>query len=124
MLQNFVLAAYYGFKYLPENSKSFEHKKLETDVTNASSIPLALFIALRFSTTGIVLIPFMLLSELYPFKSRCFAAGITAATNYIISFCATKTFYDIEKCFSLPSALCFYGVIGAIGYDLFYSYCY
>lgn len=89
-----------------------------TDVTHTSSIPLILFIMLWFSTTGIVLVPFMLLSELYSFKSRCFAAGIIAATNYIISFCATKTFYDIEKCFSLPTALCFYGVIGAIGYGV------
>lgn len=109
-----MFKAYYGYQYLPADIRSFERKNTSIDNTS-SIIPLILFVILRFSTTGIVLIPFMMLSELFPFKSRCFASGLTAAINYISMFCATKSFYDIERWLSLPSALLLYGSIGTIG---------
>lgn len=78
-------------------------------------IPLILFIFLRFATTGVVLVPFVMMSELFPFKSRCFATGITSAFGYIIGFVATKSFFNLESLLSLPTALTIYGAIGAVG---------
>lgn len=109
-----MLIALYGYLYLADGIKSFEHKN--SLLTQSSSIiPLILFLILRFCTTGIVLVPFMLLSELFPFKSRCFASGVTAATNYISMFCATKSFYNIEDWLSLPTALLLYASVGLVG---------
>lgn len=105
----------YGFLYLPAGSKSYENKHIIVDESSSSIWPLILFVILRFCTSGIVLIPFMMLSELFPFKSRGIATGFTAAVGFIIAFTATKSFYNIESFFSLPAALILYGVIGCFG---------
>lgn len=54
-------SASYGFYKLPTEIelKSFEHKRMRP--LDASILPLALFIVLRFCTSGIVLIPLMML---------------------------------------------------------------
>lgn len=62
------------------------------------------------------MVPFMMLSELFPFKSRCFATGITAAVTTLSGFLATKSFYNLEYLLDLPSTLIVYGLCGIIGY--------
>lgn len=112
----FFQIGFYGLYCLPSGTKSYEHKHFESESNSERDvIPLILFIILRFFSTGIVLIPFILMSELFPFKSRCFATGITSAVGYIIGFSSTKSFYNIETWLSLPSALIIYGTIGAVG---------
>lgn len=48
------------------------------------------------------------------------ASGITAALNYIMAFCTTKSYYNIETYFSLFGLIALYAVVDIIG--LFYIY--
>lgn len=48
------------------------------------------------------------------------ASGITAALNYIMAFCTTKTYYNIETYMSLFGLIALYAVVDIIG--LFYIY--
>lgn len=48
------------------------------------------------------------------------ASGITAALNYIMAFCTTKTYYNIETYMSLFGLIALYAVVDVIG--LFYIY--
>lgn len=74
---------------------------------------------LQFFTTGIILVPFMLLGELFPVKARSIATGITTAICNVFVFIAIKSFYDLENWLNLPSTMCIYAVCGIIGYDVF-----
>lgn len=60
-------------------------------------------------------IPFAMLSELYPQRTRSMATGVTTAFNNILTFIAIKSFYNFEHWFDLPSTLGIYSVIGMIG---------
>lgn len=50
------------------------------------------------------------------------ASGITAALNYIMAFCTTKSYYNIETYMSLFGLIALYAVVDIIG--LFYIYMY
>lgn len=43
--------------------------------------------------------------ELYPFRVRSTATGITMGLNYVLLFCANKTLVNIEDLIGLPAAL-------------------
>lgn len=36
--------------------------------------------------------------------------------NYALAFVASKTYYDLEMALTLPGVICFYGVVGLLGY--------
>lgn len=105
----------HGLYYLPENSKSFEHASEPNIGKNASYIPLVLVVVMRFFTNGILNVPIMYQSELFPLKSRCIAAGVSEALSKTILFVAIKTFYDLELWLNMSFTFCIYGVIGFIG---------
>lgn len=49
------------------------------------------------------------------FRSRAFYCGIVGTLNQLFAFIATKTYYDLERWFSLSGVVCFYGVISVFG---------
>lgn len=92
-----------------------EHVNREIVGTN-NYLPLVLFVALSFFTNlGVGAVPWMLLSEVFPFKSRGYATGIAAGINYMMAFVATKTYYNLESILSMPGVTLFYGFIGVVG---------
>lgn len=131
----------YGFLYLPPNVKSFQHTEMLMETHTTSVIPLILLILLQLFTVGIVLVPFMLLGEMFPAKVRGLITGkrkfrkkiginekfvkrqfeiitgITTAILNIFTFVATKSFFDLENWLNLPSAMWIYALFGFIGYD-------
>ncbi|XP_031621657.1 facilitated trehalose transporter Tret1-like [Contarinia nasturtii] len=108
-----LILSIYGFIYLPMNSKSFEHKNVIE--SESSSIPLIVCCVMRFFTTISLMVPFTMLSELFSLKSRSMATGVVVSLNNIFIFTATKSFYNLEHWFDLPSTLGIYCAIGAIG---------
>ncbi|XP_022131116.2 facilitated trehalose transporter Tret1 [Pieris rapae] len=76
-------------------------------------LPVFLFMMLvSFSSLGI---PWVLLSEVFPFRGRGLATGLAAALSYVIFFVAAKTNYNLEANFHISGAFFFYGIIGIIG---------
>lgn len=64
----------------------------------------------------------MILSEVFPFKSRGIATGIAAALNYVLTFIATKTYLYLEKGLYLYGSSWFYGILGILGFVITYFY--
>jgi len=57
----------------------------------------------------------MLLSEVFPFKSRAYAIGLVAGINFILAFIGSKSYYNLEVAISLAGVTCVYGVFGIVG---------
>lgn len=110
----------YGFIYLPPNVKSFQHRKMLMETHTTSVIPLVLLILLQLFTVGIVLVPFMLLGEMFPAKVRGLVTGITTAILNVFTFVASKSFFDLENWLNLPSAMWIYALCAIIGYNCSY----
>lgn len=84
---------------------------------------MILFCIISFSASiGLTPVPWMILSEVFPFKSRGIATGIAAALNYVLTFLATKTYLYLEKGLYLYGSSWFYGILGVLGFFLTYFY--
>ncbi|XP_075215600.1 facilitated trehalose transporter Tret1-like [Lycorma delicatula] len=84
-------------------------------------IPFGLFCLLFFAAGfGVIPLPWVLLSEVFPLEGRGIAGGIAAAASYFQGFIITKTYINFSSWFGLHGTLCIYGTIGLFG--LFYLY--
>ena len=91
-----------------------------TDPNTVSWLPLALFLLLAFSQSIVSQMPWSLLCEVFPYRTRGLASGITAAACYIFLFFSSKTYLDIENAFKLEGAFWFYGSISCLGFIFLY----
>ena len=66
-------------------------------------------------TFGILTLPFAMVAEMYPQKSRGFAAGITMCLAYLVSFAVIKTFTDVFELFGNVVVFSFYALVCALG---------
>lgn len=95
---------------IPAEVFSYE---VETFTDHKELLPVILFMTLVcFSSLGI---PWVLLSEVFPFRSRGVAIGMSAAVSYVIVFIATKSNYNLEKAFHLSGAFAVYATFAFIG---------
>ncbi|XP_008475505.1 facilitated trehalose transporter Tret1-like isoform X1 [Diaphorina citri] len=86
-------------------------------------IPLTFFcISFWISRYGMISLPWMLLSEIFPIPIRGLACGVCAALNSIISFLATKTYVNTHAWFGLHGTLCFYSFVAGVGFVYMYFY--
>ena len=88
--------------------------------TTVSWLPLALFLVLAFFQSIVSQMPWSLLCEVFPYRTRGLASGITAAACYIFLFFSSKTYLDIETAFTLEGAFWFYGFISSLGLIFLY----
>uniref|UniRef100_A0A182JVE9 Major facilitator superfamily (MFS) profile domain-containing protein n=1 Tax=Anopheles christyi TaxID=43041 RepID=A0A182JVE9_9DIPT len=113
----------YAFNTFPPGWTSFDNHPGTSHVTSMGYIPMVLFFMLAFFTSvGVLPVPWILLSEVFPFRNRSLACGITAALHYVMSFVTTKTYFNLESAFSLPGVILFYGVMGIIGLGFVYFF--
>lgn len=56
------------------------------------------------------------------FRSRSIASGITAALNYIMAFCTTKSYYNIETSLSLFGLIALYAIVDIFGLVYIYMF--
>ncbi|RVE53403.1 hypothetical protein evm_001973 [Chilo suppressalis] len=83
-----------------------------------SYVPLVFFYCLAiFNGLGI---PWVLLGEVFPFRSRAFAQGVLAASAYVFMFIGSKTFLNFERGLKLSGAFAIYAAFGYAG--AFYLY--
>ncbi|KAG8336500.1 hypothetical protein J6590_043064 [Homalodisca vitripennis] len=86
-----------------------------------SWIPLVLFsISFFAAPLGIICIPWILISELFPLKGRGVAGGVAAALGYMIMFIIIKTFYNLVSLVQLSGVCFLYGSVGLLGLVFFY----
>lgn len=68
-----------------------------------------------FGTLGFMTLPFAMVAEMYPQKSRGFAVGITVAIAYGIGFVNIKTFQTVFACFGSFWMFSFYAAVALLG---------
>lgn len=84
--------------------------------TNFSWLPTTFLFAYIFTGTfGILTLPFAMVAEMYPQKSRGFAAGITMSLAFLMSFAVIKTFFNAFEYFGSAVVFSFYAFVAAIG---------
>lgn len=92
---------------------------LRVNESDFSWIPAVfLFIFVFSGTLGFLTLPFAMVAEMYPQKSRAFASGITLCLAFLMSFVHVKVFSTIFDLFGNFAVFTFYSVI-ALGGLLF-----
>lgn len=98
--------AIYTYFVLPSGTVSFDKHEPHTPDNYIGYVPLTFIYLLAFFTSfGLLPVPWMLLSEVFPFKSRGLATGITAGLNYLMAFFSTKTYFNLETSLTLFGAI-------------------
>ena len=84
--------------------------------TTISWLPAVFLYAFIFTGTfGILTLPFAMVAEMYPQKTRGFAVGITIAIGFIFSFINIKTFASVFEYFGSFWIFTFYALVALIG---------
>lgn len=84
--------------------------------TNFQILPaVLLYTFVSSGTFGILTLPFAMVAEIFPQKTRGFAVGITIAIGFILSFINIKTFGTIFEAFGSVWIFSFYALMALIG---------
>ena len=84
--------------------------------TSFDWIPVFLLIFFIFSSTlGFLTLPFSMIAEMYPQRSRGLAAGLTIFAGYFMSFINIKIYPTLNASFGNSVIFTFYGVISVLG---------
>uniref|UniRef100_A0AAR5PL19 Major facilitator superfamily (MFS) profile domain-containing protein n=1 Tax=Dendroctonus ponderosae TaxID=77166 RepID=A0AAR5PL19_DENPD len=102
------------------NVKFLEASHLETKIgpqlEGQSWVPMIFLIgAAFFSHTGIRILPWMLIGEVYYSDIRATASGFSAAASYILGFIANKIFFSMISFLTLPGTFWFYTAVALLG---------
>lgn len=107
---------FYAYSTFPAGYSSFTKHDLSDGISASDNyFPMIMFFSLSFFSSMGTSIPWMLLSEVFPFKSRGIATGLTAGLNYVMLFISIKTYLNLENWLSLYGVVWFYGGIGIMG---------
>uniref|UniRef100_A0A336K6S6 CSON014626 protein n=1 Tax=Culicoides sonorensis TaxID=179676 RepID=A0A336K6S6_CULSO len=113
--------AVYSWRALPFGLNSFE--KVDLAGNAVTYTPIVLFLCLAFSTSlGITVIPWVMISEIFPNQTRGMSSGLTAACVHTMFFISTKTYYNLETSISLFGVICFYTLIAVMGTLFMYNF--
>lgn len=83
---------------------------------NFSWLPAVfLFLFVFFGTFGFLTLPFAMVAEMYPQKSRAFASGITMCLAFLMSFVHVKLFGTVFEYFGNVAVFSFYSFVTLAG---------
>ncbi|KAL4143636.1 hypothetical protein QTP88_005948 [Uroleucon formosanum] len=85
-------------------------------------IPTMILCGISLFGTSISTLPWMLVSETFPNKSRGVAAGSSAALSYLLMFILTKSYLIVEINLTLEYTMLLFGGIGLFGLGYLYFY--
>ncbi|XP_031622751.1 facilitated trehalose transporter Tret1-like [Contarinia nasturtii] len=115
---------WYGFTYLPPSRyiSIDQHKPFQLDNKALEYIPfICLMTWSYFTTCGLYGIPWILFSEIFPFKSRGIACGVSASTLFVFVFIGEKTYLNLEATLSLPGVSLLFTCISFFGLMVAYN---
>ncbi|KAJ9579588.1 hypothetical protein L9F63_004773, partial [Diploptera punctata] len=91
------------------------------DVENSVTwVPLTLIVIFSFFSSVMFEVPWTMLSEIFPFRTRGIASGFSAAMCYVFLFIASKTYLDLELNLELYGTFLLFAVINFIGFVFVY----
>lgn len=108
-----------AYRVIPPGANSFAEHAIGDDVQAAAAqnnvLALVLFIILALSFGVSWCCPWMLISEVFPFRVRGTASGIAAAFNYFAVFAVTKTYLSFERALDISGAFFLYSGCLVVG---------
>lgn len=97
------------------------HKAVDLSQTSLQYLPTVLLVAFIFTGTfGFLTLPFAMIAEMFPQKTRGFGVGITVSIGFILSFINIKTFSSVFETFgsftifTCYSSVAFLGILFAV----------
>lgn len=76
---------------------------------------LALLCNIVSSTIGFLILPWSMMSDVFPLQVKGLASGATTALGYIFSFIAIKMFPTVNMALGNPGTFYFFGIMSALG---------
>lgn len=93
------------------------------DAADSGLFPLLAVFSLAFLTSlGFAPIPWILLSEVLPLRTRAITSGVAVTINYLVVFMVTKTYPGLEQLLDLNGVLWLYFCFGAGGFLFLYVF--
>ncbi|KAG5683149.1 hypothetical protein PVAND_012447 [Polypedilum vanderplanki] len=87
-----------------------------SETSEYSWIPLSLLLtSALLSHSGIRLLPWILIGEVFPTEVRGIASGLSGGTGYVFGFLANKMFLSMISAFTLPGTFILYSCISFVG---------
>ncbi|GAB1859081.1 Solute carrier family 2, facilitated glucose transporter member 8 [Camponotus japonicus] len=87
-----------------------------TVISDNGIIPVACMMLYVFtSTLGYLVIPFVMVSEIYPSKVKDVLSGLSVAIGYIFSAITIKTYPDMLRLMSMQGLFLFFAIVSLIG---------
>ncbi|XP_069673787.1 facilitated trehalose transporter Tret1-like [Periplaneta americana] len=83
-------------------------------------MPLTLFILFFFFSSALFQVPWMMISEVFPFRTRGIATGLSAALYYVFLFTTSKTYLDMESSMHLHGVFFFFSVVNSVAFVFLY----
>ncbi|XP_026332883.1 facilitated trehalose transporter Tret1-like [Hyposmocoma kahamanoa] len=107
---------------LNNNSTNTNFTMTDLVVTNSYSwIPTTLLMLLALiSHTGIRLLPWILIGEVFSAKTRSAGAGLAGAMGYILGFLTNKMYINMVETISIYGTYGFYGIVCLSGSIVFF----
>lgn len=88
-------------------------------IPNVPWLPMFLILAyVCFSSFGLMLLPWCLVGELFPLKSRGLGSGISSSINFVFFFSVVKMAPSLFKTIDMHGAFLCYGSVALIGTTL------
>ncbi|XP_075991166.1 facilitated trehalose transporter Tret1 isoform X2 [Anticarsia gemmatalis] len=117
----------------PETNTTSTINTTTTSATNVTSLggqdmhnpyswmPMTLLMLLAFiSHTGLRLLPWILIGEVFSAKTRAGGAGLASAVGYIFGFLANKMYISMVDTLSIWGTYGLYGIVSFVGCFVFY----
>uniref|UniRef100_A0A8D8VNR7 Facilitated trehalose transporter Tret1 n=1 Tax=Cacopsylla melanoneura TaxID=428564 RepID=A0A8D8VNR7_9HEMI len=97
---------YFAYKHVPQ-----------------SRIPIyCIYINSFLQGYGILQLPWILMSEVFPLEIRGLACGLCAGFSYLLNFCFTKTYLSMTSMFGLAFTIYLYSMTGVVGIVYIYFF--
>ncbi|CAI6373675.1 unnamed protein product [Macrosiphum euphorbiae] len=91
-------------------------------IYSAPWIPITILCGINFFGASVIILPWMLLSEVFPNKARGIATGSSAGLSYLLIFILTKSYIEIEILLTLEYTMVLFGCLGIFGSLYLYFY--
>lgn len=98
-----------AYLVIPAGVTSFD-SELHEGIQHNNVFALVMFVILALSFGISWCCPWMLVSEVFPFRVRGTALGIAAAMNYVAVFTVSKTYLSLELGLNIWGAFALYAV--------------
>ncbi|XP_044268552.1 facilitated trehalose transporter Tret1 isoform X2 [Tribolium madens] len=114
----FLIVATYAYLHNINHLEKFSSINRSGDT---SWLPMVFLITAAFCThTGIKLLPWMLIGEVYSNETRATASGFSGAVSYVFGFISIKIFLYLVNWITLPGTFWFYCVMCFVGTIVLY----